>query len=77
MTEKTLTSADAARLIDHTLLKPEATRADVDALNQALQAAHGENLALRRQLGHRAGSEPSATLTDASASALPAQMQRS
>ncbi|WP_209559953.1 deoxyribose-phosphate aldolase [Frigoribacterium sp. PvP032] len=32
MTEKTLTSADAARLIDHTLLKPEATRADVDAL---------------------------------------------
>jgi deoxyribose-phosphate aldolase len=28
----TLTSADAARLIDHTLLKPEATRADVDAL---------------------------------------------
>jgi len=32
MTETTLTSADAARLIDHTLLKPEATRADVDAL---------------------------------------------
>ncbi|NIJ04635.1 deoxyribose-phosphate aldolase [Frigoribacterium faeni] len=32
MTETTLTSADVARLIDHTLLKPEATRADVDAL---------------------------------------------
>jgi deoxyribose-phosphate aldolase len=32
MTETTLTSADAAHLIDHTLLKPEATRADVDAL---------------------------------------------
>jgi deoxyribose-phosphate aldolase len=32
MTETTLTSADAARLIDHPLLKPEATRADVDAL---------------------------------------------
>jgi deoxyribose-phosphate aldolase len=32
MTETTFTSADAARLIDHTLLKPEATRADVDAL---------------------------------------------
>jgi outer membrane murein-binding lipoprotein Lpp len=52
-------------------------RADIDALNQALQAAHGENLALRRQLGRRAGSQPSATLTDASASALPAQTRRS
>jgi hypothetical protein len=52
-------------------------RADVDALNQALQAAHGENLALRRQLGHQARSQPYATLTDASASALPAQTRRS
>jgi deoxyribose-phosphate aldolase len=32
MTENSLTGADVARLIDHTLLKPEATRADVDAL---------------------------------------------
>jgi hypothetical protein len=52
-------------------------RADVDALKQALQAAHGENLALRRHLGHRAGSQPSATLTDATASVLPAQTRRS
>jgi hypothetical protein len=51
-------------------------RADVDALNQALRAAHGENLALRRQLGHRASSMPSVTLTDASASVLPAQTRR-
>jgi hypothetical protein len=48
-------------------------RAEIDALNQALQAAHGENLTLRRQLGHRAGSHPTATLADAAASALPAQ----
>jgi deoxyribose-phosphate aldolase len=32
MTENSITGADVARFIDHTLLKPEATRADVDAL---------------------------------------------
>jgi hypothetical protein len=56
-------------------------RAEIDALNQALQAAHGENLTLRRQFGHRAGSQPSEaprlTLADATASALPAQTRRS
>jgi len=52
-------------------------RAEIDALNQALQAAHGENLTLRRQLGHRARSQPIATLADATASALPAQTRRS
>jgi hypothetical protein len=48
-------------------------RAEIDALNQALQAAHGENLTLRRQLGHRASSQPITTLADATASVLPAQ----
>lgn len=48
-------------------------RAEIDTLNQALQAAHGENLILRRQLGQRAGGQPTATLTDATASVLPAQ----
>lgn len=52
-------------------------RAEIDALNQALQAAHGENLTLRRQLGHRASSQPTATLADATASVLPAQTPRS
>ena len=52
-------------------------RAEVDVLNQALQAAHGENLTLRRQLGHRANSQPIATLADATANVLPAQTQRS
>ncbi|WP_423923307.1 deoxyribose-phosphate aldolase [Frigoribacterium sp. 2-23] len=32
MTDSTVSAADVARLIDHTLLKPEATPADVDAL---------------------------------------------
>jgi hypothetical protein len=52
-------------------------RAEIGALNQALQAAHGENLTLRRQLGHRASSQPIATIADATASVLPAQMLRS
>jgi hypothetical protein len=52
-------------------------RAEIDVLNQALQAAHGENLTLRRQVGHRANSQPIATLTDATANVLPAQTQRS
>jgi hypothetical protein len=52
-------------------------RAEIDALNQALQAAHGENLTLRRQLGHRASSHPIATLADANANVLPAQTQQS
>jgi hypothetical protein len=52
-------------------------RAEIDVLNQALQTAHGENLTLRRQLGHRANSQPIATLTDATASVLPAQTRRS
>jgi hypothetical protein len=47
-------------------------RAEIDALNQALQVAHGENLTLRRQLGHRASSQPITTLPDANASVLPA-----
>jgi Family of unknown function (DUF6262) len=51
-------------------------RAEIDTLNQALQAAHGENLVLRRQLGHRAVGEPTATLTDTTASVLPAQTRR-
>ena len=52
-------------------------RAEIDALNQTLQAAHGENLTLRRQLGHRDNSQPIATLTDATASVLAAQTRRS
>jgi hypothetical protein len=52
-------------------------RAEVDVLNQALQAAHGENLTLRRQLGHRANSQSIATLADATAKVLPAQTHRS
>jgi len=52
-------------------------RAEIAALNQALQAAHGENLTLRRQLGHRTNSQPIPTLADATANVLPAQMLRS
>lgn len=52
-------------------------RTEIDDLNRALQAAHGENLTLRRQLGHRASSQPVATLTDATASGQPAQTRRS
>lgn len=52
-------------------------RTEIDDLNRALQAAHGENLALRRQLGHQANSQPVATLADATASGLPAQTRRS
>jgi hypothetical protein len=51
-------------------------RTEIDALNQALQAAHGENLILRRQLGHRASSQPLATLADATASVPPAQTRQ-
>ena len=51
-------------------------RAEIDTLNQALQAAHGENLTLRRQLGHRANSQPVATLADATANVLAAQTRR-
>jgi hypothetical protein len=56
-------------------------RAETDALNQALQAAHGENLTLRRKLGHRAGGQPIEAPrhihADATASVLPAQTLRS
>lgn len=48
-------------------------RAEINTLNQALQAAHGENLTLRRQLGHRTNSQPIATPVDATANVLPAQ----
>jgi len=51
-------------------------RDEISTLRQALEAAHGENLELRRRLGHRdtAARRPDrASLTDASASAQPAQ----
>jgi uncharacterized protein DUF6262 len=51
-------------------------REEISALRQALEAAHGENLELRRRLGHgdtTARRPDRASLTDASASDLPAQ----
>jgi hypothetical protein len=51
-------------------------RDEISTLRQALEAAHGENLELRRRLGHRdpAARRPDrASPTDASASAQPAQ----
>ncbi len=50
-------------------------RDELGTLRQALQAAHGENLELRRRLGHQdtaVRQTDSASLTGASASALPA-----
>ena len=57
-------------------------REEITALRQALQAAHGENLHLRRQLGHRHDHQPAGpaspqTVADATASVLPALLQRS
>jgi hypothetical protein len=50
-------------------------RDEISTLRQALEAAHGENLELRRRLGHHdtAARPDRASLTDASASDLPAQ----
>ncbi len=49
-------------------------RDEVNALKQALEAAHGENLELRRRLGrHDAHRDLPASLTDATANVLPAQ----
>jgi hypothetical protein len=53
-------------------------RDETNALREALQAAHGENLHLRRQLGHRHDHQPAQpppttdSLPDATASVLPA-----
>jgi hypothetical protein len=51
-------------------------RDEISTLRQALEAAHGENLELRRRLSHGTPQPrypDGASLTDASANALPAQ----
>ncbi len=55
-------------------------RDEVSALKEALEAAHGENLELRRRLGHREARQSvtsahslTDSLADATASVLPAQ----
>jgi hypothetical protein len=45
---------------------------EISTLRQALEAAHGENLELRRRLGHQDATQ-TASLADTTASALPAQ----
>ncbi len=51
-------------------------RKEISTLRQALEAAHGENLELRRRLGHHDTAAPPScppSLTDASANVQPAQ----
>lgn len=47
-------------------------RDEISTLRQALEAAHGENLELRRRLGHQDATQAT-SLADATASVLPAQ----